>query len=183
MKVIAITGTPGTGKTTIARRMSKEKGCKYVDITKLVKENKLYDGYDRKKKADDVDVKKLNKFLIKMILSEKYKTQERPSLSGRRTQENQRFSGHRKLKLSCECKAFSCETKCLVIDSHLSHYLPARYVDLCIVTKTDLKKLKKRLEKRGYSAAKVRENMDAEIFDVCLNEAKEEGHKVKVVKN
>ena len=165
MKVIAITGTPGTGKTTVARRMSKEKGCKYVDVTKLVKENKLYDSYDRKKKAYDVDVKTLNKFLIKMILSETEKTQERPSLSGRR-----------------KCKAFSCETKCLVIDSHLSHYLPSRYVDLCIVTKTDLKKLKKRLEKRGYSKAKVRENMDAEIFDVCLNEAKEEGHKVRVVK-
>jgi adenylate kinase len=148
MKVIAVTGTPGTGKTTIAKRMAKQKGCKYLDVTKLVKENKLYDSYDRKKKAYDVDVKKLNRFLIKTILYEIPK-----------------------------------KTKCLVIDSHLSHYLPARYVDLCIVTKTDLKKLKKRLEKRGYSAAKVRENMDAEIFDVCLNEAKEEGHKIKIIKN
>ncbi len=148
MKVIAVTGTPGTGKTTIAKRMAKEKGCKYLDVTKLVKENKIYDSYDRKKKAYDVDVKKLNKFLIKMILAEKAE-----------------------------------KTKCLVIDSHLSHYLPARYVDLCIVAKTDLKKLKKRLEKRGYSAAKVRENMDAEIFDVCLNEAKEEGHRIKIIKN
>ena len=42
--------------------------------------------------------------------------------------------------------------------------------------------LKKRLEKRGYSKQKIRENMDAEIFDVCLNEAKEEGHKIKIVR-
>ncbi len=69
----------------------------------------------------------------------------------------------------------------LVIDSHLSHYLPKKYVDLCIVTKTNLKKLKKRLQKRNYSKAKVRENMDCEIFDVCLMEAKEAGHRVKVV--
>ena len=71
--------------------------------------------------------------------------------------------------------------KGLVIDSHLSHYLPKKYVKLCVVTKCDLKVLKKRLERRGYSKLKVRENMDSEIFDVCLNEAKEFGHKVKVV--
>ncbi|MBI5073371.1 AAA family ATPase, partial [Candidatus Woesearchaeota archaeon] len=69
----------------------------------------------------------------------------------------------------------------LVIDSHVSHYLPKKYVDLCIVTKTNLKKLKKRLQKRNYSKAKIRENMDCEIFDVCLIEAQEAGHRVKVV--
>ena len=60
------------------------------------------------------------------------------------------------------------EIKGLVIDSHLSHYLPAKYVDLCIVTKCGLKKLKKRLDKRSYSKQKVRENLNCEIFDVCL---------------
>jgi broad-specificity NMP kinase len=44
-----------------------------------------------------------------------------------------------------------------------------------------LKKLKKRLEKRNYSKSKIRENLDAEIFDVCLVEAKEKGHKIKVI--
>ncbi len=69
----------------------------------------------------------------------------------------------------------------LVIDSHLSHYLDKKYVDLCIVTKCDLKVLEKRLKKRGYSKDKIRENLDAEIFDVCLNEAKEKGHNILVV--
>jgi len=147
MKVIIVTGTPGTGKTVVAKRTARQKGCKYVDVNKLIKEKKIYDSYDRKRKAFDVDTKKLNKFLIKLILEEKTK-----------------------------------KIKCLVLDSHLTHYLPSRYVDLCIVTKTDLKKLKKRLEKRGYSKQKVRENMDAEIFDVCLHEAKEEGHRVRVVR-
>lgn len=64
----------------------------------------------------------------------------------------------------------------LIIDSHLSHYLPKKYVDLCIVAKCDLKELKKRLEKRKYSKEKVRENLDAEIFDICLNEAEEGDH-------
>ena len=68
-----------------------------------------------------------------------------------------------------------------VLDSHLSHYLGKRYVDLCIVVKCGITVLKKRLERRGYSKVKIRENLDAEIFDVCLVEATEFGHKVVVI--
>ncbi len=71
--------------------------------------------------------------------------------------------------------------KSLVIDSHLSHYLDRKLVDLCIVVKCDIKVLKKRLAKRGYHKSKIRENLDAEIFDICLMEAMALGHKVKVV--
>jgi len=69
----------------------------------------------------------------------------------------------------------------LVIDGHLSHYLPKKYAEKCYIIKCDLKTLKKRLEQRKYSKAKIRENLDAEIFDVCLVEAKEIGHKIKIV--
>ena len=72
--------------------------------------------------------------------------------------------------------------KSLVIDGHLSHYLPKKYVDLCYIVKCDLKELKKRLEKRKYSKLKIAENLEAEIFDSCYNEAVELGHKVKIVK-
>jgi adenylate kinase len=51
---------------------------------------------------------------------------------------------------------------------------------LCIVTKCNLKELEKRLKKRGYNKAKIRENLDCEIFDVCLNEAMKKGHKIKI---
>jgi len=69
----------------------------------------------------------------------------------------------------------------LVLDSHLAHYLPKKEVDFCVITKCDLKVLKTRLEKRGYPAAKIRENLDAEIFDIILTEALELGHKVMVL--
>ena len=69
----------------------------------------------------------------------------------------------------------------LVIDSHMSHYLPGKYASLCIVTRCSLKKLKKRLELKGYKAEKVRENLDAEIFEVCLQETLEMGHKPLVL--
>ena len=69
----------------------------------------------------------------------------------------------------------------LVIDSHLSHYLPSKYINLCIITKCNLKTLKKRLQKKGYSKEKIRINLDAEIFDVCLTEALENKHKIILI--
>ena len=63
----------------------------------------------------------------------------------------------------------------------MSHYLPKRVVDLCIVTKCDIKVLNKRLKKRRYSKAKIKDNLEAEIFDVCLLEAKKKKHNVLVI--
>lgn len=73
------------------------------------------------------------------------------------------------------------DTTPLIIDSHVAHYLPSKMVDLCVVlTQSNLKKLKKRLEQRGYGRNKVRENLDAEIMQVCLAEAQEQGHRLLV---
>lgn len=141
-KIIIVTGSVAAGKTTVAKKLAKKYKAKYVDVNKLIKENKLYDYYDKKDKSYVVDIKKLNKFLINLIKKSK---------------------------------------ESLVIDSHLSHYLPKKYVDLCVVVKCELKKLKKRLEKRKYSNKKIKENLEVEIFDVCLTEAKERGHKLKIV--
>ncbi len=70
----------------------------------------------------------------------------------------------------------------LVIDSHLSHYIPSKYVDKCIVLVcSDRKILRKRLEKRGYSKKKVEENLESEIMESCLEDARSLGHKVEVV--
>lgn len=76
---------------------------------------------------------------------------------------------------------FIKKDKNLVFDSHLSHYLSSKYVNECIVTKCNLKELKKRLEKRKYSKEKIRNNLDCEIFDVCRIEALENNHKVRIV--
>ncbi len=67
----------------------------------------------------------------------------------------------------------------VIIDSHLAQVLPAAMVGLCIVVQCpNLKKLQRRLVTRGYSTKKVRENLDAEIFQVCLIEALERKHKI-----
>ena len=59
----------------------------------------------------------------------------------------------------------------LIIDAH---FLPFSLADIVIVTSCSLPVLKKRLVARGYGAEKVRENIDAEIFETCLTEAKEQ---------
>lgn len=143
MAVIIVTGTPGTGKTRLAKEIARLLNYQYIDVNDVVKREKLVERYDRKRKTNVVDEAKLSKSLVKLINAKK-------------------------------------EAK-LVIDSHMSQCIPAKYVNLCVVTKCGLKVLKKRLEKKGYDADKVRENLDAEIFDVCLNEAFEAGHKLLIV--
>ena len=78
-------------------------------------------------------------------------------------------------------KLIKSSKKQLIIDGHLSHYLLKKYVEKCYIIKCDLKKLKKRLEKRNYSKEKIRENLDVEIFDVCLTEAQERGYDIEII--
>ncbi|MFH1972523.1 MAG: adenylate kinase family protein [archaeon] len=139
--IILFTGTPGTGKSTLAKEFAKKKKWKYIDVNKVIDDNNLIEKYDIERDTFVVDEKRLSKILVEMIKKE----------------EN------------------------LVIDSHMAHYVPKKYVDLVFCTKCDLRRLKIRLESRKYKDKKVRENLDAEIFDVCLNEAMELGHKVIVL--
>jgi len=69
----------------------------------------------------------------------------------------------------------------IIIDSHLSHYIPKKYVDLCIITKCDIKELNKRLKRKKYSKDKIQENLQAEIFDICYNEALKQKHKIIII--
>jgi len=142
MKTIIVTGSVSSGKTTVSRKLAKKLNLKYIDVNKLIKEEKLGCGYDKKRKCKIIDVNILNESLIKLIKNSKQN---------------------------------------LIIDSHLSHYLPNRYVDLCIVTKCRLRILEKRLKKRNYDENKVKENLTVEIFDTCLNEAKALNHNVLVI--
>lgn len=148
MKVILLSGSVGTGKTALAKKIAKKHSYKYIDLNNIMVKNRLYSGYDRKLKTYLVDIKKSNKLMISLIKEAKKNNE-----------------------------------KGIVIDSHLSHYLPSKYADVCIITKTSLKNLKKRLQKRRYADNKIKENLEAEILDVCLIEALENKHKVRIVKN
>ncbi len=145
MKTIIVSGTPCTGKTTIAKKLAKLLGYKYIDVKKIIKDNKLEDSYDKERKCKVIDTKKLNKYLIKVIKQAKKNKES------------------------------------LFIDSHLAHHLDPKQVDKCIITKCNLKTLKSRLKRRKYSKDKIRENLDCEIFDICYNEAKDNGHDILII--
>lgn len=139
--VILVSGSVGTGKTSISRLIAKKLNLEYLDVNKIIKDLKLRERYLKKLDTYEVNIDKLNKVLIKIVKNNKN----------------------------------------LIIDSHLSHYLPSNYVDYCIICKCDIKILKNRLKKRKYNEFKIRENLDSEIFDVCLVEALENKHKVIVI--
>ncbi len=138
---MAISGTPGTGKSELAKKLSKKLNYKIINIGKIVKKNNISESYDKELKSYVVDTKKISKFIINLI----------------KNKDN------------------------IILEGHLSHYIPKKYVDLCIMCKCDLKILQKRLEKRKYSKKKIRENLDAEILDICLNEALEAKHNILVI--
>lgn len=141
MACIIVTGTPGTGKTEIAKELARKLKMKYISGYKVIKDEKLSECYDEERKTYIVDENKFSKALIKIINKEKN----------------------------------------VIIDSHMSHFLPRKYVGLCIVTKCKIPELRKRMKRRGYSRLKVKENIDAELFDVCLNESYEFGHDLLVI--
>ncbi len=56
---IAISGTPGCGKSTVSRKLSRKLDYELADLNEVIKKKKLYDKYDRKFKTYIVDVKKI----------------------------------------------------------------------------------------------------------------------------
>lgn len=122
---IAITGTPGTGKSAVAKALSRRTKWPAIEVYDLAKKIRALKGYDRARHTWIVDVKKL-----------------------RRTA--QRLRGDR------------------IIVGHLSHFCTA---DIVVVLRTHPKVLAARLRRKRWSAAKVRENVEAEAIDVILQEA------------
>ncbi|MBI2580891.1 adenylate kinase family protein [Candidatus Woesearchaeota archaeon] len=146
---LLVTGTPGTGKTWLAKKLSLLLDYAYFNVGLFVKKAHLYSSYDRKRHTYVVDEAKLARRLIRV-----------------------------REALKSASRAPKTAKKGIIFDSHMSHYLPSKCSDLCIVTSCSLKTLQQRLRRKGYGQAKVRENLDAEIFDTCLAEAQENGHKI-----
>jgi adenylate kinase len=118
---IALTGTPGTGKTTVAGLLPYQ----VIDINALVKAGMNF-GKDPERGCLEADMDALADHLA---------------------------------KLDCD------ET--IILEGHFSHH----FADWSIVLRLAPTLLKSRLEARGYSAQKIKENLEAEALDVILVEA------------
>lgn len=64
--ILAISGTPGTGKTAVAKQLSKKLGWETIELNKLAKEKDLFSGYDEKRKCDIVDVDRVDEEIKKI---------------------------------------------------------------------------------------------------------------------
>lgn len=144
-KVIIITGTPGTGKTSLAKELSLLTQYKHIEGNKVLK--KASKTFDLRTGSNLLTEKQTSRALESEI--SKVKSSKNPQ-------------------------------KGVIIDSHMSHFLRNNLVDFCIILKApSLKALQKRLKLRKYSSHKIRENLDSEIFGICLNEALEHGFSSK----
>ncbi|MCK9440734.1 MAG: adenylate kinase family protein [Methanothrix sp.] len=120
---IALTGTPGTGKTTIAGLLP----YRVIDINALVKGGMNF-GKDPERGCLEADMDALANYLAKLDPDET-----------------------------------------LILEGHFSHH----FVDMAIVLRLAPSLLRSRLVARGYSASKIKENLEAEALDVILVEAVE----------
>jgi len=127
---IIITGTPGVGKTTLAKFLSKKLGIPYLDFARFALNMGLITGYDAKRASYEVDVTVAREVLSRHVGSQPY-----------------------------------------VIDSLIPDVLFPHLVKVVIVLRLDPWELALRLKARGWHFYKVRENVEAELLGVSLEEA------------
>jgi len=188
--VIAVSGTPGTGKTTLAKTIAGQFGLKYFNVTRLIQTKKLYDSFDRKRKCFVVDEKKLVKSMMHEINKLEKKFYKKKYIKIDKKLFSKEIKNYlkklKKIDTAANLKRITIpfmQPLGIVVDSHLSHFLPKSFVDLCVITKTEINDLNKRLKLRKYSRKKVLENIQAEIFDVCYEEAQKKKHNIFIYKN
>lgn len=70
MKIL-VAGTPGTGKTTLSKRLSQELGCEHVDISKLIEEKRAYIIYNKNLDTYEFDVEVVTQTLKQHLINKK----------------------------------------------------------------------------------------------------------------
>jgi len=128
---ILITGTPGTGKSSLAEEVATIMSMNHIDVGSLIKEKMLHDGKD-----EEFDAYLINEDKVCDEL-----------------EDTMRMGNN-------------------IVDFHSCDFFPERWFDLIVVLRTDNSILYPRLEKRGYSLKKISENIECEIMQVILDEAR-----------
>lgn len=60
-----------------------------------------------------------------------------------------------------------------IVEYHACDFFPERWFDAVFVIRCNNTILYDRLQERGYNQTKIKENIECEIFQMVLNEAKE----------
>lgn len=125
MKIL-IAGTPGTGKTTLAKSLSQELQLEHIDVSSFIEGKSIYSNYNKELDTYEFSAKKVRKAL-EQYLKDKI--------------------------------GFIVDTHCVSTVKYLSF-------DHVFVLRVPNDILYKRLLLRKYSEAKIRENIECEIFGV-----------------
>jgi adenylate kinase len=128
MSAIVIGGTPGTGKTRVAKIVGSRLTVDVVSLGELAEKQGCITAQD---KARDTGI--INEdCLVEAILD-----------------------------------ILDDKSKRVVIEGHYVDLVPSGSVEIAIVLRTHPEILRNRLRERGYSKAKINENVEAEVLGVC----------------
>jgi len=129
---ILVTGTPGTGKSTLCSEIAELTGLEWIDIGQVAKNDQLYSGFDSTYQCQILDEDRLLDDL-----------EEKMSEGGK------------------------------IVDYHGCDFFPERWFDIVFVMTTNNTILYDRLKNRGYTNKKLQDNIQCEIFQMILEEARE----------
>ncbi|WP_144900971.1 adenylate kinase family protein [Halobellus captivus] len=145
MSRIALTGTPGTGKTTVSRLVADDLGIDVVHLNDVIREAELFESRDVERDSLVADLDAVEAWLV------------------------QRADGGDGADDDVSNESEPIDRDVLV-ESHLAHLLD---VDRVIVLRCRPDDLKPRLRERGESETSIAENAESEALDVILAEAVE----------
>jgi adenylate kinase len=126
---VALTGTPGVGKSTLAAAL-RRRGFTVIDGKRFARENRCLVGVDLERRSQIVDVDRVGRALRELAPG---------------------------------------EGAVRVLESHWAHEVPG--VRRALVLRLHPTKLRARLRKRRWNAAKIHENLLAEALDIILQES------------
>ncbi len=66
----------------------------------------------------------------------------------------------------------------LIIESHFSHFISSKLINLLFIINRDLNSLKLEYEKRNYNKEKIADNLEVESFNLCFYEAEENNYTI-----
>jgi len=128
-RAIVITGTPGTGKSSVAELVASRIGARLLSLNIVAAESGALYAKDLARDSTLIRTGVVRKAINK-ILDE--------------------------------------EERDVVVEGHFGELVPKAHVKMAIVLRSNPFMLRERLRKRGYSAEKVNENVEAELLDACL---------------